>query len=91
MINVGGYKVNPNEVEEAILQIEGITDARIFAKKNSVTGNILCCELISRDSRLTESSIRSILAGRLQNYKIPRIFTFTDEISTSRTGKKKRT
>jgi len=90
MINVGGYKVNPIEVEETILTIPGIKDARVFSKSNSVLGNIICCEIISSDDLIEESAIRSILESKIQEFKIPRIIRFVDKISTTRTGKLKR-
>jgi len=90
MINVGGYKVDPNEVEEYIRMIPGIKAARVFAKHNSVIGNLICCELVSEDSQLSEPDIRAFLQSRLQEFKIPRMFTFREKISTTRTGKTKR-
>ena len=90
MINVGGYKVNPNEVEEAIRTINGISDVRVFAKSNSVLGNIICCEIVKFDENLDEAKIRSFLQTQLQVYKIPRFIKFVNELSTTRTGKIKR-
>ena len=90
MINVGGYKVDPNEVEEYIMMIPGVKDARVFAKYNSVIGNLICCELVCEDKQLKESDIRTFLQSKLQEFKIPRMFTFSDKISTTRTGKTKR-
>lgn len=90
MINVGGYKVNPAEVEEIIRKIDGIQDVRIFSKSNSVLGNIICCEVVKTNDKIDELSIRSFLQSKLQEFKIPRIIKFTDKISTTRTGKIKR-
>ena len=90
MINVGGYKVNPNEVEEVIRTINGISDVRVFAKSNSVLGNIICCEIVKFDENLDEAKIRSFLQTQLQEYKIPRFIKFVNELSTTRTGKIKR-
>ncbi len=87
MINVGGYKVNPVEVEETIRKIEGIQDVRVFAKSNSVFGNIICCEVVKTSDEIDEVSIRSFLQSKLQEFKIPRIIKFTDKILTTRTGK----
>jgi acyl-coenzyme A synthetase/AMP-(fatty) acid ligase len=90
MINVGGYKVNPNEVEETIRNIPGITDVRVFAKSNSVLGSIICCEAVKSDNQLDETIIRTYLQTKLQEYKIPRMIRFVNELSTTRTGKLKR-
>lgn len=90
MINVGGYKVNPGEVEEIIRNIEGIQDVRVFAKSNSLLGNIICCEVVKTSDEIDEVFIRSFLQSKLQEFKIPRIIKFVDSISTTRTGKIKR-
>lgn len=90
MINVGGYKVNPLEVEEAILALTGIKNVRVYSKSNSVLGNIICCEVVTNSNQITESSIRTFLQSKIQEFKIPRIIRFVDELSTTRTGKLKR-
>lgn len=90
LINVGGYKVNPLEVEEAILTLSGINNVRVYSKSNSVLGNIICCEVVTNSSQITESSIRTFLQSKVQEFKIPRIIRFVDELTTTRTGKLKR-
>jgi acyl-coenzyme A synthetase/AMP-(fatty) acid ligase len=90
MINVGGYKVNPLEVEEAILALTGIKNVRVYSKSNSVLGNIICCEVVTNSKQITESSIRTFLQSKIQEFKIPRIIRFVEELSTTRTGKLKR-
>lgn len=90
IINVGGYKVNPLEVEETILTLPGIINVRVYSKSNSVLGSIICCEVICENKHISESSIRMYLQSKIQEYKIPRIIHFVDELSTTRTGKVKR-
>jgi len=90
MINVGGYKVNPLEVEETILTIPDVKNVRVYSKSNSVLGNIICCELVCDNNQLSESSIRTFLQSKIQEFKIPRLFRFVDELSITRTGKIKR-
>jgi len=90
MINVGGYKVNPLEVEEAILTLTGINNVRVYSKSNSVLGNVICCEVVANSNQITESSIRAFLQSKIQEFKIPRVIRFVEELSTTRTGKLKR-
>ena len=90
MINVGGYKVNPHEVEETIRSMQGIKDVCVFAKRNSVLGNIICCDIVKTDESLDEPTIRTYLQERLQEFKIPRMLKFVKELSMTRTGKIKR-
>jgi len=86
MINVGGYKVNPSEVEEFLLMIPGVKEARVFSKKSSVLGQIVIAEVVSVEG-VTEQSIRKFMVLKLQEFKIPRIIKFVSEIEKTRTGK----
>lgn len=91
MVNVGGYKVNPAEVEAALRGVEGIADAAVFGKKNSVLGNILCADIVAeRGAEIDEPALRKKLAESLQQFKIPRIVKFVKKLETTRTGKVKR-
>jgi len=87
MINVGGYKVNPAEIEEMINKLDGIGGVRVYSKKNSVIGNIICCDIVRLNLEINEAFIRTKLAQVLQEYKIPRIVNFVNIIETTRTGK----
>ena len=91
LINVGGYKVNPNEVETAIMDIEGVKQAMVYGRANSILGNVLCAEVVLEPgSEMQELDIKKRLSSLLQDFKIPRKIKFVDEISLTRTGKKKR-
>ena len=91
-INVGGVKVNPHAVEDALLQIVGIREARVFAQKNSVVGNLVCAEIVlDKEVQYTVTDIRRSLSSQLDNYSIPRIIQFVDKIGISPSGKKGRT
>lgn len=87
MINTGGYKVNPTEVEELIRLCEGVQDAFVYGKKNSLLGNVICCEVVKSHSTLTEKDIRDFLKDKLQEFKIPRVVRFVDSLAITRTGK----
>lgn len=91
LINVGGYKVNPGEVETVINTIEGVRQSLVYGKVNSVLGNILCAEIQLEDGyAITELDIRRQLHSKLQDFKIPRRIRFVDSFSLTRTGKLKR-
>ena len=87
-INVGGYKINPSEIEALICEIEGVQNALVFGKVNSVLGNILCAEVIIFDNYvLSELSIKNYLKQKLQSHKIPRHIKFVDNFLMTKTGK----
>ncbi len=90
LINVGGYKVNPYEVEDELTQHENIRNVRVYGKPNAVLGNIICCEIeLHPNTDLKEEDVRFFLNGKIQNFKIPRKISFVDKIELTRTGKKK--
>lgn len=86
-INTGGYKVNPNEVEDVIRLCNGVIDVSVFGKKNSLLGNIVICQVVRSDISLTEKQLRLFLQEKLQEFKIPRIITFVDSLKITRSGK----
>ena len=91
LINVGGYKVNPSEVEEAIDSIEGVRQSLVYGKPNSVLGNIVVAEVLREEgSAVTDVDIRKSLRDKLQDFKIPRKIIFVEEFTLTRTGKIKR-
>ena len=87
MINTGGYKVNPTDVEEAIRLCDGVRDVFVYGKKNSLLGNVICCEVVKSKDSLTEKQIRYFLKDKLQEFKIPRLVKFVESLTTTRTGK----
>lgn len=91
LINVGGYKVNPSEVEDVLMAINGIKQVLVYGKTNSVLGNVLCADIqLENDIVLNEIEIKKILRSQLQDFKIPRRIKFVEQMSLTRTGKLKR-
>lgn len=91
LINVGGYKVNPGEVENILLSIEGVKQVLVYGKANSILGNVLCADIQLEDGvLLTDVEIKKELRSQLQDFKIPRRIKFVEQMSLTRTGKLKR-
>jgi acyl-coenzyme A synthetase/AMP-(fatty) acid ligase len=69
-------------------------DARVKARANRITGNILMAEISRQncfaEAALLEKLILDHLKNSLQDFKIPRIFKFVDKLELTRTGKKER-
>ena len=87
IINVGGYKVNPNEVEAQLRTMIGIQNVKVYGIPNSILGNILCADIVASDKTISESDIKLFLTNNLQNFKVPRKIYFKDILKTSRSGK----
>ena len=91
LINVGGYKVNPGEVENILLSIDGVKQVLVYGKANSILGNVLCADIQLEDGvLLTDVEIKKALRSQLQDFKIPRRIKFVEQMSLTRTGKLKR-
>ena len=93
MINVGGYKVNPSEIESLINDIEGVSDVRVYGRKNSILGNIIATDII-KNNNISEDQLKRQITNKcknlLQEFKIPRIIKIVDSFEMTRTGKIKR-
>jgi acyl-coenzyme A synthetase/AMP-(fatty) acid ligase len=74
IINVGGEKVYPAEVENIIQNMENVAEVTIYGEKNPITGNIVCAKVsLLNDENHKEFSIRlkKYCCDRLPNYKVP--------------------
>jgi acyl-coenzyme A synthetase/AMP-(fatty) acid ligase len=82
MINVGGQKVFPNEVESVLLDAPNIYDAVVYGAKHAIMGNIVVANLALRepeDGMELKERLRSHCAERLAQYKIPVKFKVVDQ------------
>ena len=74
VINVGGEKVNPSEVEGVIEEMDGVAEATVFGESNPLVGNIVCAKVTQttdRDAASLTREIRRHCADRLPRFKIP--------------------
>jgi acyl-CoA synthetase (AMP-forming)/AMP-acid ligase II len=86
MVNVGGSKVFPEEVEETIRGMDGVSDAYVYSVKSSQMGEILKAKVICEPS-LNQVSIRSRLKELLPSYKVPALIDIVEELPISASGK----
>lgn len=91
-VNVGGYRVNPHEVEKQINTIDEINAGVVTARESSVTGNILVAEIQPAeniDPEGAKSAVKDKIDD-LERWKQPRIINVVDSIKQSRSGKRVR-
>lgn len=90
-INVGGFKVNPLEIEERLLAMAEVAGARVYGRANSVTGYLVACDLVLQPGQtLTALQIRERLSPQLAAYQLPRIVKIVDSLPTTYSGKQAR-
>ena len=89
LINVGGLKVFPSEVEQIINEIDGILDSTVYGEFNNITGNIVCAKIYTNleNTIFLKSKIKSHCRQNLDKYKIPIRIIFSSLKINSR-GKK---
>jgi acyl-coenzyme A synthetase/AMP-(fatty) acid ligase len=74
IINVGGQKVYPAEVESILMQMENVKDAAVRGERNPLTGNIVVARLVldkPEESTLLKRRVRNFCKDKLETYKIP--------------------
>jgi long-chain acyl-CoA synthetase len=93
LINVGGEKVYPAEVENVIMQFQNVSEATVFSEKNPITGNIVCAKIRLKkpmDRKDFVKKLKKYCRERLQSYKVPVKIIITNEIQHTERFKKKR-
>ena len=94
MINVGGEKVFPQEVENVILEIPEVLDVLVYSEKNNITGNIVCAKVQLNEivnSKVVINEIKRFCREKLESFKVPVKIIITQEPFYSRRFKKQRT
>lgn len=95
VINVGGEKVLPQEVENVILAIPFIKDCLVFGEQNSILGQsvsvqVVLCDGLDFDNLALKKQIRLFCKDKLANYKIPTKVEIVDDLKISERFKKVR-
>ena len=92
LINVGGEKVFPQEVENVILELPEIVDVMVYAEKNPLTGKIVCAKVKydGKSSKMEEiKKIKTHCRLKLESFKVPVKIVFVD--TTFESGRFKKT
>jgi acyl-CoA synthetase (AMP-forming)/AMP-acid ligase II len=90
MINVGGAKVHPIEVERVIRTIPGVSEVRVFAKASTVTGEVVACDIVPDAGEDVESLRRTVgrvCLSHLSSVQRPRLVRIVEHIDLSDAGK----
>jgi len=91
IINRGGEKVSPREVDEVLLDHPGVAQAVTFALPHDKLGEEVAAAVVMREgATLTENEIRNFARARLADFKVPGKVVFLQEIPKGPTGKLQR-
>jgi long-chain acyl-CoA synthetase len=81
LINVGGQKVYPAEVENTLLLLDNVLDVAVYGEPNAITGQIVAvCVNLAEPEPLDQfkKRMRAFCRERLANYKVPVRVELTD-------------
>lgn len=88
VINVGGYKVNPTEVEDAVSDFEPIADCICIPAQHILLGTVPKLLYVPKQGKeVKPKDIADFLKGRLESYKIPLLYEAVDAIRHTYNGK----
>ena len=91
IINVGGEKVIPYEIEEVVKQIQGVEDVVAYGIENEIFGQVIKLQVVkSKESDLDKSKILIHCIKNLEKFKIPTKIDFVSNIPKTDYGKVKR-
>lgn len=93
IINVGGYKVFPAEVESILLEMDNVEDVVVFGQDHAITGKMVVAKFKLEKPETTRELKARMLAyckDRLQSYKIPGKVLLTDETTYNERFKRMR-
>ena len=88
VINVGGFKVSPSEVEDAAMSYHGVKDCICVGTPHPITGMALKLIVVLEEGlALDRQSLARHLKERLEIYKVPLLYRQESEIKRTYNGK----
>ncbi len=88
LINVGGQKVYPAEVESVIQEVDNVAEVTVYGEKNPITGSIVCARVRLKhpeDPKQAALRVKKHCRRKLQNFQIPvKVHFFEKELHSDR-------
>ena len=91
MINRGGEKISPREIDDVLVDHPAVTQAVTFAVSHSSLGeDVAAAVVLHKNAAVNERELQEFAAERLADFKVPRRVLILDELPKSATGKVQR-
>jgi len=91
IINVGGQKVYPAEVENLIRNLPEVEDVAVYGEPHTILGAAVVAKLKpihpNTSLKVLRMAVRSALSGQIEPYKIPQKYVLTEDNLTTERGK----
>ena len=90
LINRGGEKISPYEVEDVLLTHPGVAEAVVFAAPDAKYGEQVAAAVVPGDGELSADDLRAYCGEQLAGFKVPAQVSIVHEIPKGPTGKVQR-
>jgi acyl-CoA synthetase (AMP-forming)/AMP-acid ligase II len=87
VINRGGEKILPTEIEKLIMNFEGITDACVLGIPHESLGEEVAAVVETSDPNISEDTLKNFLSKKISKYKIPKKIILVDHLPRTVSGK----
>jgi acyl-CoA synthetase (AMP-forming)/AMP-acid ligase II len=87
LINKGGEKISPEEIDTVLHSHPLVKEAMVFPVRDPVLGEDIAAMVVPGDQKVTENDLRIYLLDRLVPFKVPRRIYLVDEIPRNPVGK----
>lgn len=87
MILVSGFNVYPNEIEDVVMQHEGVREVAAVGVESEASGEAVKIFVVKKDDSLTEEALIAFCRRHLTGYKVPKKVEFRDDLPKSNVGK----
>jgi long-chain acyl-CoA synthetase len=87
MILVSGFNVYPNEIENVVVELDGVLEAAAIGVPDERSGEVVKIYAVRKDPSVTEEMILEHCRKNLTGYKRPKSVEFRDELPKTNVGK----
>lgn len=87
LINTGGFKVSPREVEAVLSEHPRVDDVAVFGAPHAVLGSLIVAAVVTQGEDSSEADILSFAEERLAAFKVPQRLLFVDSLPLLVSGK----
>ena len=91
MIKTGAHRVHPNDIEDVIVELAGVSEAAVVGIDDDVLGQVIKAFVVAPGLPLrSENMVKAHCRERLASYKIPREIEFVSALPRTASGKVRR-
>jgi len=90
IIKCAGERISSMEVEDALRRHPGVLEVAVKGTSDSLLGEVVHAFIVPVDNTLQEGELRTFCATQLSHHKMPRRYTFVEELKKTATGKVKK-